>query len=218
MKLSYLANRTRPDIAYVVNKLAQYQNSPTIYHMKSLIHVCLYLRKTYDYGLLYMKPSDSQMIIFESELPEDMEPYGYADASYGEEDDRKSRSGYAFFAYGCLVSWASRKQNTVSLSSTVAVYIALAGATEEAIWLRQFLEEVNIKIKNPTVINQDNKSTIAIALNPVQQKHTKYLDIKLKFLEDHIKNGKIHLTYCNTNKMIADIFTKPLTPSIFKQF
>jgi len=151
-------------------------------------------------------------------ISEEALPCGHADASYAEEEDRKSRTGYAFYAYGCLVSWASRKQNTVSLSSTIAEYLALSSATEEAIWIKQFFDELEMSIQKPLIIYQDNKSTIAIANNPVKQKHTKYMDVKAKFIEEHIQKGDIKLVYCSTENMIADIFTKPLNSKLFKKF
>jgi hypothetical protein len=221
MKLSYLATRTRPDLSYAVNILAQRQVTPNKHDMAAVIRVLRYLRNTHTLGLYY-RCRNNDMVLFEhdensGELTAHVNDkvVGYADANFGEESDRKSRSGYVFMVFGCAVSWMSKKQSTIALSSTEAEYVALSEGIREALWYKNFLTEISVQLKDPIEMAQDNKSTIAIAVNPIRQRHVKHMDIKLKFIEEHIRRNDVVLAYCPTELMIADILTKPLPPKLF---
>ena len=220
MKVAYLSQQTRPDLLCSINIIAQYQAKLHECHISALNRVYEYLRKTYDYGLYYSKVNDNQVILFDSvsedkhtQLPSALAPLGYADASYANEEGRKSRSGYMFMVFGCVISWFSKKQATVSLSSTEAEFIALTEAIKESLWLRQLISEMGFIIEESTIINQDNQSTIAIALDPINHGRVKHMDIKMYFIREHLKNKEIKLIYCPTELMIADILTKPLPTS-----
>jgi hypothetical protein len=223
MKLSYLPQQTRPDILFAVNKLAQYQNAnPTKSDWGALIRILRYLRKTWDLGLHYKNeittpcaitndPDVIPELIFN--IPGENQPEGFADASYGEEPDRKSRSGYVFLFGGAAISWYSKKQVSVSLSSTEAEYYSLGDAVKESIWIKQLMDELGLQIENPITINQDNMSTMAIAINPIQHQKTKHIDIRMHFIREHLERKNIKLAHCPTENMIADILTKALPPS-----
>jgi hypothetical protein len=217
-KLSYLALQTRPDIAYTVNVLAQFQIQPTMSDLKAAFRVLGYLRKTYNLGLYYQK-KDIKLTVFESvTIPSDLTPEGYADASYGTEKDRKSRSGYVFFLFGCAVHWMSKRQSTVTLSSTEAEFLALTEAIKEAVWMRQLLEELFGKqFSQPSTIHQDNQSTIAIALDPVHHQRVKHMDIKHYFIRQKLEEDIVKLVYCQSKCMIADVLTKALPPADHKR-
>ena len=169
---------------------------------------------------MYYSTSDKdQIILFDSvsneshtSIPSSLIPKGYADASYANEEGRKSRSGYLFMVFGCVISWFSKKQPTVSLSSTEAEFIALVEAIKESLWLRQVIKEMGFVINEPTIINQDNQSTIAIAIDPINHGRVKHMDIKMYFIREHLKNKEVKLIYCPTGLMLADILTKPLPP------
>jgi hypothetical protein len=139
-------------------------------------------------------------------------PVSYADASYAEEVGRKSRSGYLMLLCGGVVTWYSKKQSVVAQSSTEAEYYSLSEIVRETIWLKQFLAELNIMLKESITVMQDNQSTIAIALNPIQHQRVKHMDVRVHYLRDHLDRGDIKLVYCPTKLMIADILTKPLSP------
>jgi hypothetical protein len=111
---------------------------------------------------------------------------------------------------GGAVTWFCKKKGPVALSSTEAEYYALSETVKEALWIRQTLRELGFGIKQPTVINKNNQSTIAIALNPIQHQKTKHIDTCVSFLREHIKDKDSRLVYCPTGDMIADIFTKAL--------
>jgi hypothetical protein len=223
-KLIYLQTTTRPDLCYAVSTLAQYQKEPRQSDWKALERILRYLRFTVDLGNTFFKNQSNQPVVYTSdsldiesacpiELPEGMTPKLAVDASFGQEDDRKSRTGYMVFAFGGLVSWFSKKQTTVALSSTEAELIALVEGTKEANWFREFFKELGFKINKPTKIDQDNQSVIAIAINPIQHSRIKHMEIKNHYVRENVENGTIELLYCPTELMIADILTKPLPSS-----
>jgi hypothetical protein len=215
MKLSYLAQQTRPDIAYAVNTLAQFQIEPRECHWRAIIHLLRYVRGTHDLGMFYHRNSDPMALFTNDQnlLEREDAPIGYADASYAEENDRKSRSAFVFMFCGVAILWYSKKQSVVALSSTEAEYYALGECVKEALWLRNILQELSISMNGPTIIMEDNQSTIAIANNPIHHQRVKHLDVKSHFLRDHIEKGDVELVYCPTEDQIADLLTKPLSAS-----
>ena len=115
------------------------------------------------------------------------------------------------------VSWLSKKQATVALSTAEAEYVALSAATQEAIWLRRLLTDVGESLEDPVVINEDNQGAIAMAKNPVGHARTKHIDIRYHFVCEGVQNGAIILKYVATDEMIADILTKPLPKHPFEK-
>lgn len=213
MKLSYLCQQTRPDMIYAVNVLAQYQQQPNKDDWKALLRVLRYLRGTWDHGIEYQRTARPLTVFLNDDLllaDESIRPIGHADASYANESKRRSRSGYVFLVAGAAISWMTKVQPTVALSSTESEYYALGESVKEALWIRHLLTELSFATNNPTVIHQDNKSTIAIAYNPIHHQRIKHIDIRAHFLRQHLSDKKIELTYCPTEDMIADVLTKPL--------
>ena len=115
-----------------------------------------------------------------------------------------------------VITWLSKRQVTVSLSTAEAEYVALCSATQEAIWLRRLLGELGWDQEKPTKIYEDNQGTIAMSKNPVNHSRTKHIDIKYHFVRDAVQNNIIELEYCQTEKMLADIMTKPLARGQFE--
>ena len=117
---------------------------------------------------------------------------------------------------GRAINWCSKKQPIITLSTTEAEYVALSAATQEAVWLRKLLSDIEAPSDIPTVINEDNQRTIAIAKNPVSHNRTKHIDIKFHYVCEAIKDGIIELEYCPTKQMAPGILTKPLTRQQFE--
>jgi hypothetical protein len=216
MKLSYLAQQSRPDILYAVNYLAQYQKDVRMHDWKALMRILKYLRGTHDLGMHFVRAKGNKPVIFTNDsqllITEDWKPDPaiYADANYGQERERRSRSGHVFMILGSPVFWFSKKQPVIAMSSTEAEYYALSEAVKEAIWMNQIMTELGVNMVKPTTINQDNMSTIAIATNPVNHRNVKHIEVRYHFLRDHIGKGNIKLAYCPTENMVADILTKAL--------
>ena len=205
--LLYLSGWTRPDISFAVNSVARFCSSPTKEHWIAVKRIFRYLKGTSNYGLLYSKNVDNAGTMV-----------GYSDADWaGDVNDRKSTSGYLFMMSGAPVSWKSRKQACVALSTAEAEYVALSTATQEATWMRKLLEDLHAEQIEPTVIYEDNQPAISIAQNPQYHSKTKHIDIKHHFVREKVSDNTIKLEYCPTSKMLADILTKGLPYDKFSQ-
>jgi len=193
---------SRPDIMFSVGMCARFQSAPKESHFVAVKRILRYLVLTPTLGLWY--PKGSTFVL-----------HGYSDSDWaGDKVDRKSTSGACHFLGQSLVSWSSKKQNCVSLSTAEAEYIAAASCCAQLLWMRQTLKDYGVS-QGPVPLLCDNESAIKIAHNPVQHSRTKHIDIRHHFLRDHVTNGDITLTYVGTNDQLADIFTKPLDEARF---
>ena len=196
--LLYLSTKTRRDIAYAVNNVARFCSNPTKEHWTATKRIFRYLRGTANCGLLYKK-TDSDALV------------GYSDADWGgDPDNLKSTSGYCFQIGGTLVSWKSKKECSVALSTEEAEYMALSNTTQEAVWLRELHQDLTNATDHPTIIHEDNQAAIKMAKNPQYHERAKHISIKYHFVREQVNNNVIELKYCPTQDMIADMFTKGL--------
>lgn len=199
--LMYLALCTRPDIAFAVGMLARFNSKPNQSHWTAAKRVLRYLRGTANFGVVY---SGNANLV------------GYSDADWaGSLDDRKSTSGYIFQVSGGPVSWRSKKQETVALSTAEAEYVALSSASQECVWMRKLVSELGTPPEGPTVIMEDNQSCISMARNPQFHGRAKHIDIKHHFIREQVNSGAVDLQYCPTGEMLADILTKGLPQQQF---
>jgi hypothetical protein len=143
---------------------------------------------------------------------------GYADADGSMAEDRKAISGYAFLIDGGAVSWSSKRQDIISLSTTESEYVAATHATKEALWLRSLIGELFTPITEPTTLFSDNQSAIALAKDHQYHARTKHIDIRFHFIRWVVDNNKLRLIYCPTADMIADTLTKALPSPKVKHF
>ena len=199
--LLYLSTNSRPDIAVGTSILARHVSNPKQADWIEVKRIFRYLNKTKE-KKLRLGSSDDQST---------HQLIGYADADWGgDAEERKSNTGYVFIFLGATISWASRKQSMVTLSSTEAEYIALAEAAQEAMYLCRILKDLNQPVE-ACVIYEDNQSCIKILPNDqLTTRRTKHIDTKFHFVRELFKNGAIEIRYCPTDKMIADLLTKPL--------
>jgi hypothetical protein len=136
---------------------------------------------------------------------------GYADADWGASiNDRRSYKGYVFNFANAAVSWESRKQRTVAMSSTETEYMALSESTKEAIHLRRFLSEV-LDQPSTTIIFNDNQGAGQLSKNHVFHNRTKHVDIRHHFIREAVERGDIKVEYLPTDQMPADVLTKGLS-------
>ena len=195
--LMYLT-ASRPDILFATSLCARFQCDPRETHVTIIKRIFRYLKGSENLCLWYPRFSTFSLV-------------GYTDADYaGYLVDRKSTSGMAQFIGPCLVSWGSRKQNSIALSTTEAEYIAAAACCSQLLWLKQQLKDFGVEL-GTLEIKCDNTSAINVSKNPVHHSRTKHIDIRHHFLRDHVEKGNIELTHCRTEDQIADIFTKGLS-------
>src|SRR5208282_5739090 len=136
----------------------------------------------------------------------------WSDANWGGEEGRESVSGFVFTLAGGAITYSSKKQATVALSSTESEYMALLHALKELIWLHRFLKEIGYDISNQNVIYCDNQSAIALAHNSEHHVRTKHVDIQYHFVRNCVENETTRLKYCPTIDMMANDLTKALRP------
>ena len=217
--MMYLMTQTRPDIAVSVGILSRALAAPTRKHLTAATRVLLYLKGTSSQGIIIRRHKDLYL-----KSPYDLLPHlnllGYVDSEYaGDISTRKSTGGYIFTAAGAPISWASRRQQIVTLSSTEAEYVALTEATQEALWLRRILEELRLPGKLTTVpLFNDNMGAAALAKNPEYRSRTKHIEVRWHWIREVYQQGWIELPYIATKENLADGFTKPLGSEKFYAF
>lgn len=195
--LQYLS-LTRPDISFAVNKVCQFMHRPTIPHWQAVKRILRYLKATLTHGLTLRRTHTTNL-------------EAYSDADWaGCPDDRKSTSGYCVFLGPNLISWSSRKQPTVSRSSTESEYRALATTAAELLWLQSLLRELGLYLRHPPTIWCDNIGATYLSSNPVFHARTKHIEIDYHFVRDRVANGCLDVRYRCTQDQVADILTKPI--------
>ena len=189
--------------------LGQFNASPSRAHLACAKGVLRYLAGTIHLALQFPTPTPQSS----SHLPTTR---GLSDADWAsDEKDCKSISGYCFYFLDSLVSWSSRKQRTVSTSSTESEYYALSNTIKEGIWIKLFLSLTSLPAPNPFPIFCDNQSTCTIANTDVISSRTKHIDVRHHFIRQLLNNGSFSTIWLPTNDMTADIFTKPLLSTLF---
>ena len=189
---------TRPDIQFVVSFISRFMAKPTEMHLAAAKRVMRYIQGTLDYGIWYKKCGKGKMEI-------------YTDSDFaGDLSDRKSTSGNVILWDGAAVSWSSKKQSIVALSSTEAEYVAAATCACQVIWTREILEELREHQVESSVIKCDNTSAIQLSRNPVFHGRCKHIGVRFHFLRDLVSKGTVVLEYVETSEQVADILTKPL--------
>lgn len=199
--LMFLQIVSRPDISFAVNIVSRELENPSEKHWLLVKRIMRYLKGTINVGILYSKNG-----MFEA----------YSDADFaGDKIARKSTSGFVCkFANG-PITWQSKKQQCVALSTTEAEYISAATVTKEIIWLKKIFNECKINITTYNLYI-DNMSAIKLIKNPEFHQRSKHIDVKYHFVRDNYQKGEINVTYVKSEEQIADIFTKALPKPKFE--
>ncbi|KAJ8622249.1 hypothetical protein MRB53_030778 [Persea americana] len=133
----------------------------------------------------------------------------------GDQDDRKSTSGYVFLLSSGAISWSSKKQPIVTLSTIEAEFVAAASCACQVVWLRRIMEMLGKKQNMPTIVHCDSSSAIKLAKNPVMHGRSKHIDILFHFLRELTKAGTVEMVHCNSQDQAVDMMTKPLKLDAF---
>src|SRR5437667_7876310 len=197
--LMYAMLCTRPDLAYAIQQLSQFNSNPTNAHFQAAKRVFRYLQGTQMTSLVYSKHTDDIKCV-----------QAYCDADYAADGDRKSISGSLFTLAGSPISWQAKKQTTVAQSTVESEYAAMAHTAKEMIWLQYLLQDLGMSKYEPKVLFCDNQGAISLAKNPTHHAKTKHVDVQLHFIRDHVEKGTIKIEYCPTEDMLADIMTRGL--------
>ena len=210
--LMYAMLGTRPDIAFPVSVISRFSANPTKSHWEAVKRIFRYLKGTIKYRLTFRG---------------DVQPLtGFTDSDWGgDPDTRRSTDGYVFNVGSGAISWSSKRQDAVALSSTEAEYVGHTHATAEAIWLRRLLDEMdplkasrpNSNSPQPVTIFADNQGAIALTKNPQFHGRTKHIEIKEHFCREKQASGEVKFEYIPTDLQTADILTKALPAPKFRE-
>ncbi|KAG8482395.1 hypothetical protein CXB51_027330 [Gossypium anomalum] len=196
---------TRPDLSFCVNKLSQYMNAPSEAHWKAVKRVLRYLLGTLDHGLFFSKGQ--------------FELVGYSDADWASSvEDRRSTTGYVIYLGSNPIAWCSKKQPVVSRSSSEAEYRSLANCVAELLWVKQLLDELGMSPCQFPVVWCDNTSTMSMAANPTHHARVKHIEIDHHFIREKVLDGTLLVNFVPSDKQVADVLTKPITPKQFATF
>jgi hypothetical protein len=194
--LMYASVATRPDISFAVSTLSQFLDNPGRAHWDAMKHVLRYLSGTQDFELTYSIERHDML--------------GFTDTDGAVQEHRCAISCNVFLMDGGMISWSSRKQELITLSTAEAKYVAATHAAKEAIWLQKLIFELFPTLKAPTTLYCDNQAVLQLATDNNYHAHTKHIDIQYHFIRHVVASGTLQLLYCLTDDMTADILTKGL--------
>jgi len=202
-KLIYLSH-TRPYISYAVSLVSQFMHCLSKDHMDAVGRILQYLKSAPGRGLMFSKNGH-------------LDIEGYTDANWaGNLFDRKSKSGYFTFVGGNLVTWRSKKQKVVALSSAEAEFKGMAKGLCELLWIRRLLSEIGFTPKSGMNLYCDNKVAIAISQNPIQHDRTKHIEIDRHFIIQNLEEGVICFPFVRSKDQLADMLTKVVSNKNFR--
>jgi hypothetical protein len=193
---------SRPDLSFAVNLLARFQINPGPDHWKALMHVLAYIKATLHYKISYHKGTENGL-----------KPHGFVDADYAGDllDTGRSTGAYIFMMAGGPVSWSSKRQETVALSTTEAEYMATSRACQQAVWMFSFMSEAGLEQPTPAVLYNDNTGSIALTKNKKGHKKAKHIHIRYHYIRERVGNGDVTVAHVPSADNLADILTKPLS-------
>ena len=202
--LMYAMLCTRPDICYAVGMVSRYQSNPGEEHWTAVKNILKYLKRTREYMLVYQD--------------DDLVPLGYTDSDFqADRDSRRSTSGYVFTLGGGAISWRSAKQTCIADSTMEAEYVAASDATKEAVWLRNFLMDLDIvpSVQSPIVLFCDNSGAVANSKEPRVHKKGKHIERKYHLIREIVQRGDVIVSKIASEENLADPFTKALPQRVF---
>ena len=216
--LMYAAISTRPDIAHAVHYLASNMQAPTQRHMQAAERVFRYLAGTKGLGLVFGSRNGGTVGDSRGRRTQvQVDVCAFSDSDWAnDKGDRRSVTGWVAKLNGDPVSWSSKKQRVVALSTCEAELYAESAAIQEVLWLRGLMEELGLHTQTGSTVYGDNQSAIAVSENGVKGERTKHVDVKYHFVTETVERGDVKLRWVPTTQQQADIFTKALAAPVFE--
>ena len=203
--LLYLALGTRPDITYQVILMSQFCANPDERHIQMALYIVRHINTTLLAKIVLNGLNKEGFMAF-------------TDADWAADKiSRKSVTGYIVTLAGGAISWVSRKQKTIALSSTEAEYMSMSDTSRQIVWIESLMQELSFPI-DTIFLCCDNQGAMFLASNPAQEHRSKHIDIKYHYIRECVEKQKVKLTYVPTNEQIADIMTKNLPYNKFIEF
>jgi len=202
--LLFLSTRTRPDISFAVGYASRYMENPSNHDINNVKRILRYLQGTKHLGIKYKRGADLKSLNI------------YTDSDFaGDTQTRRSTSGWICLLGGTPISWGSRRQDTVALSSTEAEYIAASEATKNLLYLKNLISELT-QTSPITTLYIDNLNTIKLIQTGNFNGRTRHIETRFHFISEKYRDNIFQVKYCPTNLMIADALTKPLPGPKFR--
>lgn len=199
----YLANWTRPDIAFAVGRLSRRMVGPTAGDLTAAKAVLRYFKGTKAMGLRFCGDADLT---------------GWVDADWaGDVTSRKSTTGFLFTLHGGSIAWRSRLQTLVTDTTADAEFVAASEAAKDSLWLRRVVGSLG-ENDEPVLLREDNQACLAMANKAAMSSRTKHLHVRTHLVRDYVKRGEVRLEHVPTEEQLADGFTKPLDGDKFRRF
>ncbi|KAM1794483.1 hypothetical protein ACFX11_034955 [Malus domestica] len=194
---------TRPDIAFSVHQVCQFMQQPMVAHYTAVKRILRYLKGTMNVGVTYTRGY--------------LHLKAFSDADWaGDPNDRRSTTGLVVFLGSNPISWSSKKQQTMSRSSTEAKYRAISSTSAELDWIKQLFAFLHIPVTIPHILFCDNLSAIALSFNHVQHQKTKHIEIDVHFVRERVAKKQLTVQFVSSQEQFADILTKGLSGPLFR--
>jgi hypothetical protein len=198
-KVLYLSLCSRPDISYAVRELSRFISNFGTPHIAAAKHLLRYLQGSQSHGVI-LGHRDDPFPLFRA----------MSDSDWGMGNDRKSVSGFIIFLGNSPISWSSKQQAIVALSSCEAEYISVTHCARDVLWLRNLFAEIGYPQESPTTIFCDNQGTVACTHDPHAHSKMKHISIREHFIRECISRRTINVVHIDGKENPADLFTKPL--------
>jgi len=206
--LLYLLKHSRPDLSNSIRELSKVMDGANKSHMKTLRRVIKFVKDTKDRKLILQPKKDCML----------WEVKGFSDSDFaGDTDERKSISGYVIYVQGCPISWRSKGQKSVSLSSTEAEYMAVSEVATEILFIKSMMEFLGVNVTLPIQVNVDNVGAIYLSKSATTSNRTRHIDTRYHFVRDYIEDGVLKVLFVRSEDNHANIMTKHLSVQLYDQ-
>ena len=208
--LLYLVKHSRPDISNAVRELSKCMDRADYDAFKELRRVVKYVLDTPDYGLKIEPKVDNENMEWNLIV--------YSDSDWaGDKENRMSITGFIIFAHGVPITWKSRQQKSLAMSSSEAEYYALTEAAKEVKFVVQILITMGVNVVLPVIVRVDNIGAIWMAENASAGSRTKHVELKYHFIRQYVEEGFIKIVFVHTDDTTSDVFTKNVTGEILER-